>query len=194
MSSSYQHPAVVVGGPPHSGKSVFVYHLTHTLRAADIAHYVLRACPDGEGDWYLHHNHDDIKHFRYKGGFTSAFVEFVVHLIEHRHIPLIIDIGGKPTLEQEAIPAACTHAILLISDQAEDDVVENWLNLVERCDLQIVADLRTTLAPHLTTLCLNPLCCLEHCRFGAGTGKAKRYRYCGASCSRVIQTHQSIPK
>ena len=36
-------PAVVIGGPPHSGKSVLAYSLTRALRAPSISHYLLRA-------------------------------------------------------------------------------------------------------------------------------------------------------
>jgi CRISPR-associated protein Csx3 len=45
-------PAVLIGGPPHSGKSVFVYSLTRALRAARIPHYALRAGRQRAGtDW-----------------------------------------------------------------------------------------------------------------------------------------------
>lgn len=44
-------PAILIGGPPHSGKSVLVYSLTQALRARGVVHYALRACPDGEGDF-----------------------------------------------------------------------------------------------------------------------------------------------
>ncbi len=44
-------PAIAIGGPPHSGKSVLAYSLSKALRARQVAHYVLRAFPDGEGDW-----------------------------------------------------------------------------------------------------------------------------------------------
>ena len=46
-----QLPAVLIGGPPHSGKSVLIYSLSQALRARGVAHYALRACPDGEGDF-----------------------------------------------------------------------------------------------------------------------------------------------
>src|SRR5579884_757693 len=45
-------PAVLVGGPPHAGKSVLFYQLTQALRERGIAHFAIRACPDGEGDWF----------------------------------------------------------------------------------------------------------------------------------------------
>ena len=44
-------PAVLIGGPPNSGKSVLTYNLTQALRERGIQHYVVRAAPDGEGDW-----------------------------------------------------------------------------------------------------------------------------------------------
>jgi len=44
-------PAVAICGPPHSDKSVLAYTLSRALRTRQIAHYVLRAFPDGEGDW-----------------------------------------------------------------------------------------------------------------------------------------------
>jgi CRISPR-associated protein Csx3 len=48
---SHSFPAILVGGPPHSGKSVLTYLLSQRLRTAAVEHFVLRACPDGEGDW-----------------------------------------------------------------------------------------------------------------------------------------------
>jgi CRISPR-associated protein Csx3 len=44
-------PAVLIGGPPHAGKSVLFYSLTQALRERNIRHHAIRACPDGEGNW-----------------------------------------------------------------------------------------------------------------------------------------------
>src|SRR5438552_6610469 len=44
-------PAILIGGPPHTGKSVLTYSLSQALRKRSIEHYVIRASPDGEGDW-----------------------------------------------------------------------------------------------------------------------------------------------
>src|SRR5436305_1318113 len=43
-------PAILVGGPPHAGKSVLFYRLTQALRARGLDHHAIRACPDGEGN------------------------------------------------------------------------------------------------------------------------------------------------
>ena len=44
-------PAILIGGPPHSGKSVLSYYLSQALRRRGLLHYLLRTAPDGEGDW-----------------------------------------------------------------------------------------------------------------------------------------------
>src|ERR1700724_2538636 len=46
-------PAILIGGPPNAGKSVLTYNLTRELRRLEIPHYVFRANPDIEGDWFL---------------------------------------------------------------------------------------------------------------------------------------------
>src|SRR5205807_346444 len=45
-------PALLIGGPPHAGKSVLFYNLTKTLHEQGVRHHAIRACPDGEGNWY----------------------------------------------------------------------------------------------------------------------------------------------
>jgi hypothetical protein len=40
---------VIVGGPPHSGKSVFIEGLKQVLPDSDT--FLFSACPDGEGAW-----------------------------------------------------------------------------------------------------------------------------------------------
>src|ERR1700730_1119067 len=59
-------PAVLIGGPPNAGKSVLTYNLTRELRRRrrdgyhdrGIPHYVFRANPDIEGDWFLQDDQD----------------------------------------------------------------------------------------------------------------------------------------
>lgn len=136
-------PAIVIGGPPHSGKSVLTYLLTQQLRAWDVAHYVLRACPDGEGDWSQQAPPPTVQLLRYKGAFSPAFVERVCHDLARRHLPLLVDVGGKPTPDQERIFDFCTHAVLIAHD---DSGLARWRDLAERHGLAIVAELHSTLA------------------------------------------------
>lgn len=137
-----QLPAIAIGGPPHSGKSVLTYSLTQALRAQGVDHYVLRACPDGEGDWSNEAPPETVRLIRNKGQFTTSFVDNVCRALSRRHLPLLVDVGGRPTQEQERIFDDCTHAILLARDETG---LATWRALAERHDLPIMAELTSTL-------------------------------------------------
>lgn len=130
--------AVLIGGPPHSGKSVLTYSLTQTLRQQGIEHYVLRACPDGEGDWSNETPPETVRLIRQKGRFTADFVAQVTRDLARRHLPLLVDAGGRPQPDQECIFAQCTHAILVAQDEAG---LELWRPIVERNGLGVIAEL-----------------------------------------------------
>lgn len=135
-------PAVLIGGPPHSGKSVLTYSLSQALRTRRVEHYVLRACPDGEGDWANEAQSDLVRHIRIKGAWTGDWVAAMVRDISHRHLPLLVDVGGQPTPEQEQIFDACTHAILLTPHETAR---LEWLALATRHGLPVIADLHSQL-------------------------------------------------
>nr|HID14684.1 hypothetical protein [Anaerolineae bacterium] len=135
-------PALIVGGPPDSGKSVLTYHLTQTLRKWGVDHYVLRANPDGEGDWRAEIDPDLVHTILFPRNWTLAFVENVCQDIARRRLPLVVDIGGRPQPWQETILDHCTHAILLTPN---DDAHAHWLALLRRHNLLLVADLRSEL-------------------------------------------------
>lgn len=137
------YPAILVGGPPHSGKSVLLYSLSQALRTAGIEHYALRACPDGEGDWANEAPGSLVRTIRIKGQWTSDWVDRMCRDIQRRHLPLLVDIGGKPTPDQERIFACCTHAVLVTSDPAARP---EWQARFLRNGLPIVADLTSELS------------------------------------------------
>lgn len=145
-----QFPAVLIGGPPHSGKSVLVHALTLALRARHVDHYVLRATPDGEGDWSNVADQSLVQALRRKGKFNPQFVSSTISYLQDRQIPLLVDVGGRPTAEQEALFALCTHAILLVGERAgepgrfEQDLAE-WQAMLARQHVSIVAVLRSVL-------------------------------------------------
>lgn len=147
---NHEFPAILIGGPPHSGKSVLIYSLTRALREAHISHYVLRACPDGEGDWAYQIPQDLVQTLRVKGAFTPQFTQQVISYLQKRQLPLLVDVGGKPTPEQEQIFAHCTHAILLIADRPDDsDAFESdlqtWQTIMERNQVPILDIFRSDL-------------------------------------------------
>jgi len=136
-------PAVVIGGPPHSGKSVLAYSLTQALRVRGVEHYVLRAYPpDYEGDWFLACDQEQVRHLRLKGAQSEAWLPLVQRDIARRHLPLIVDLGGLPTVEQEALLDACTHAISLTPDDATRD---EWDARFARHGLVLLADIHSVL-------------------------------------------------
>lgn len=130
--------AILVGGPPHSGKSVLTYSLTSALRKRGIEHYVVRACPDGEGDWSNEAHPDTVKLIRQKGRFTPEFVEQITVDLGSRHLPLLVDVGGKPQPDQEVIFAQCTHAVLIARDE---EALAEWRAIARRNGLSVVAEL-----------------------------------------------------
>ncbi len=136
-------PAVVIGGPPHSGKSVLTYSLTRRLRELGVAHYVLRAYPpDGEGDWFYAGAQEEVRHLRIKGARSEAWLPLLQRDVARRHLPLILDVGGLPTLEQEALFDLATHGVLLTPD-AESR--EAWAARFARHGLVLLADFHSEL-------------------------------------------------
>ncbi|MBN1813835.1 MAG: hypothetical protein JXA14_18495 [Anaerolineae bacterium] len=135
-------PAILIGGPPHSGKSVLTYNLTHALRERGVQHYVVRAAPDGEGDWANEAAQPLVRVLRTKGDFTPAFTDFCCRSLLARHLPLLVDAGGKPTPEQERIFDCCTHALLLASDESG---LAQWRALAARHGLPVIAELTSRL-------------------------------------------------
>lgn len=149
-----QLPAIVIGGPPHSGKSVLTYNLTHALRGQGVAHYVVRACPDGEGDWSQEAPPSLVRLVRNKGQFSQAFIARLCRDLDRRHLPLLVDVGGRPTPDQEAIFNHCTHAVLLAPD---DGQMVWWRELAERHGLIILAELRSSLTEPETITAFEPI-------------------------------------
>ncbi len=137
-------PAILIAGPSHSGKSVLSFLLTWKLREMGIAHYLLRAAPDGEGDWYHLGKSGLVRALRqeHKGEYSPEFVTNIRNIIDNRLLPLLVDVGGRPQGEQFGILKDCTHSILLYCN--EDQQVE-WDSYLADMDLLPVAGLRSDL-------------------------------------------------
>ena len=135
-------PAILIGGPPHMGKSVLTYSLTHALRERGVPHYVIRAYPDGEGDWANEADQKLVRRIRVKGQGTPRWVDRICRDITNRHLPLIVDVGGRPTPDQERIFDCCTHAVLLTGNETAH---ATWQAMLTRHGLLPLADLHSEL-------------------------------------------------
>lgn len=137
------YPAVIIGGPPHAGKSSLACALTQALRARRTPHYVLRAAPDGEGDWSCEAVPWIVERIRRKAAWTTGWVDEMCDAIARRTLPLIVDIGGCPTLDQERILDQCGYAILLTCDARQH---KEWHDRVVGHSHTVLADLRSVLS------------------------------------------------
>lgn len=147
-------PAVLVGGPQHAGKSVLFYRLTQELRARGIEHYALRACPDGEGNWFHETDTDLVDTLRVKltRAWPVSFVQLVQQAIEQRCVPFLIDMGGRPSASDECLFQTCTHSVLLLRED-QPETTQLWQNLVMAHDILPLARLasRQTTDPSIIT-------------------------------------------
>lgn len=132
-------PAILLAATPHNGKSVLAYLLSHELRKRQIPHILLRAAPDGEGDWF-YESPDEVRiALRRKGTFNNRLVAAMRRAIQNRRLPMLVDIGGRPQGTQFDILAECTHVIHLFRDEHDRAVSGAWLeplNLIPVAELQ----------------------------------------------------------
>lgn len=92
---------VVICGPPHSGKSVFLQGLCQCL-PRDMR-YLFRACPDGEGTWTW--KSPEAAAYRRKGSFTGEIIEWYAGSLARCNLApvILVDIGGRITEENRRI-------------------------------------------------------------------------------------------
>ncbi len=139
---------IVLGGPPHSGKSCLREGLKQAIMAIPKSPYpyVITACPDGEGSWHYEAVTNDPENARalkedYKGKFTDDFVKRVSDSVKACELPLtLIDIGGKISKENEIICAEATHIILLAGDLK---TLPEWRKFSKQLDIQIIAEIHS---------------------------------------------------
>ena len=116
---------VAVGGPPHSGKSVFLaelYRQLLTRRPSGV--FLQRACPDGEGMWSAESDPAVVKEIRRKGNFDNGFMTFTLQSIEAlgARFPItLVDRGGRRSAQNAEILARSSHVIILSSNQDENE-------------------------------------------------------------------------
>ena len=125
---------VAVGGPPHSGKSVFLAELYRQLllrRSSGFA-FLERGCPDGEGMWSDETDPAVVKQIRRKGSFSDEFMGKTLKSVENlgKFFPLVlVDLGGRRTAENAEILARCTHLMIVSSKEDENEAWSGFAGL-----------------------------------------------------------------
>ena len=127
---------IVVCGPPHSGKSVFLGGLCENLPRDQ--RYLFRACPDGEGTWTYKGN--GAEQYRRKGKFSQEMVDWYFQSLKSCNFApiVLVDIGGIPSQENRRIltEGGVSHGIILTGDL---DRVPEWRQFLASCGVEVVA-------------------------------------------------------
>ena len=134
---------VIICGPPHSGKSVFVANLVREFPAD--SYTVVRACPDGEGMWSNNPNQHEVQLVREKGDFTPEFVKEACQKIDNQANPIIIvDVGGRISPENEEIFKHCDSFIVLSNEMFK---IDPWVEFGEKTSgLKCIAAIHSILS------------------------------------------------
>ena len=122
-------PALMVVGPPDSGKSVFSHALFQSLLRENPDIYLQRANWDGEGNYVLalesHAEREGYKRAN-KGGLTPDFFPYhgqaILQLRRQKKL-VIVDVGGMVQPEKQPVLEACSHYLIISS---QPDAVQSW--------------------------------------------------------------------
>lgn len=134
-------PAILIGGPPNSGKSVFSNALRRALLNQGKRVFLHRASWDGEGNWtyetgsselvdsLVRHNefriHEDPETAKQIPDFFEKQARNVANLRQLTDC-LLVDVGGLPQPEKKPLVEQCSHYIVI---SRLPDEVPKWHKL-----------------------------------------------------------------
>ena len=135
---------ISIVGPANSGKSVFIKELRKELNKTLGQKYrkeffIIRACPDGEGDWFGDINPEEGKQYRNKKIFDDDFVNRIVQdikKIKESKKYILVDCGGKIDKKNQHIFNESTHAIIVTCDKEK---VHEWEGALKASELELTA-------------------------------------------------------
>lgn len=133
---------LIVCGPPHSGKSVFISNL---MREMPVDYSIqFNACPDGEDQYSNNANQLEIRIMRQKHSFTDRLVKYYCDVIKMQpdNYITVIDVGGQRSKENEEIFKQADSFIVLSNDEEEK---LKWLEFGQSLELDCIASLDSSL-------------------------------------------------
>jgi len=144
--------ALLIVGPPDSGKSVLAHALWQVLLKESPAVYLQRAQWDGEGNWWLELGENTTPDQReawkaqYKGTLTDRFFPYHAQAIlnlRRQQSLVLVDVGGKVQPEKQPLLEACSHYLIISSDL---QAIAPWHEFCrDRGNLQPVAVIHSSL-------------------------------------------------
>lgn len=145
-------PALMVVGPPDSGKSVLSHALFNTLLPKFPDVFLQRAQWDGEGNWILElpdsatEADREVFKLAYKGKLTARFypyqAEAILRLRQQKPL-VIVDVGGRVQPEKLPVLEACSHYLIISADSG---AVDEWHEFCsDRANLKPVAVIHSCL-------------------------------------------------
>lgn len=133
---------LIVCGPPHSGKSVFISNL---MREMPVDYSIqFSACPDGEDQYSNNANQLEIRIMRQKHPFTDKLVQYYCDVIKMQpdNYITVIDVGGQISKENEEIFKQADSFIVLSNNKEEK---LKWLHFGQSLGLDCIASLDSSL-------------------------------------------------
>ena len=132
---------IIVCGPPHSGKSVFLANLMRHLPPDSF--YLTFAAPDGEWHWSNFGDQDLVSTVRQKGSFSTDFMESMLHAIRANQQDLVlVDTGGVMSSENKKIFRVCDGCIILSSNP---EAKAQWRAFASENGVSVLAELDSVL-------------------------------------------------
>jgi len=143
-----QCPAVLVGGPPESGKSVFCAAADQELsKEIGAGVHLQRAQVDGEGDWYMRMGDRVLAaelRRRAKGSYTERFFFYQASAVASARETVqlvLVDFGGAIKNEDLPLLHRCSHYIIVTR---EAGLAKEWHEFCrERGGLRCLAEIRS---------------------------------------------------
>lgn len=116
-------PAVLIVGPPNSGKSILAFRLFEQLSKLDSHIYLQRAHWDGEGnytlDGYLDGESREALKAQNRGKLSSRFfpvhAQAILNLRQQKSL-VLVDVGGMVQPEKLPLLEACSHYLPISAD------------------------------------------------------------------------------
>jgi CRISPR-associated protein Csx3 len=154
--SSGKKEALVIAflGPPHSGKTVFLFSLFKKLLKENYDYFnreafIIKGCPDGEGIWSSEIPQLLVTKVRYKNKFTKRFIDEVIRQIKFASkikSILFVDCGGKIDDANSKILSNCNAAIIVSND---NEKTEEWKTAYINNKLKLIAEIKSTLTSQI---------------------------------------------